>query len=281
MTTSPCTRVRAIAAQLLLVAAACSERVPPKGTSTPEPTVVSAPATGGPILHVALVTDRSDSIEHGDGVACATVEKLLRNVIETPGMAPGRTTFSVFATADAATPGLPKSLGELKYPKEKAGMRGREAARRAEVEAVSAFFSEVRKRCDQNATSQKRSPVYGAVKAAIDDLMERIEAPGHEGLLLIQSDMVDNFEESLRIAIAKVIGKKPPARPFTDLKKSLGIDLKNKITVRICGAGQGTDAQQEAPRTRLMKLWEENIFLNAKTFHAKSKCADDVVAQPK
>ncbi len=232
-----------------------------------------------PVTHVAVVTDRSNSIVRGDGSACRAVRRLVQLAVRREGpfagthVTGGLSRIRIFGTPDARTPGVPRTLLDaFRVPSMPAGFEAVEHKRRRHEQEVQAALERVHAACLRYATQENASPVYAAVKAAADWLHTEISAdPAAEGLLVIQSDLVETHERPVAAAVRAIArGERPPAPEA--LRPAYGIDLRGRIGVFVCGVGLGTDVQQEAARARIVALWREAILLHPRTWRVESTC---------
>lgn len=257
---------------LLYVAAALATM-----TACPPP----PPSEKPPVTHVAIVTDRSDSIERGDGAACNAIEKIVVSLVERSGvfgsgnalanlpLRSGESQLFLFGTADAASPGVPKQLESVILPgREKRGLEElpEDPNKRKQIADTLATA------CRRNSEpAQKVSPIYGAVKAAVERLKVLCEHPATECLLIVQSDLMETGEASIRDVVKKLTSAKGDTVPG-DVDKTYAINLDQRISVYVCGTAEGKDVQQEKPRAQVLKLWQEHLLKNAKRWSAEASC---------
>lgn len=234
---------------------------------------------------IAIVTDRSFSIEKGNGAACAAVTETVGQALNQQslfqegaplgvvGHALGHwerpVTLKVWGTADSSQPGTPVSLGsELTFalPEPPFGLPDEEKAV-IRSRRVKLFLPQVRDACLAQAKPQKVSPVYSAIRAAVSSLRNACPQTS-ECLLVIQSDLVETQEPALAAAVAATRKGQPTAQAGLPAP----IDLENRISVLLCGYGQGTDVISERGREALLALWQKRVLQNAARFVSQLQC---------
>ncbi len=221
---------------VLFALGACEDRKdgdskpPPVTRTVPAPIAAVSPVSSckasNSVAHVAIVTDRSDSIDHGDGAACNAVRTMVDEVLRCRGpfsnlpLARGATQLKIYGTADTSAPGQPLDLvGTLEVPGPSIAEKPKEPfttdARRKQLEEerrkeelkqhetqIAQIVQQVAAGCKTGP--QNTSPIYSAVQAAVLWLHDRVEASNTEGLLVIQSDLDESFEIAIRDARKKV-----------------------------------------------------------------------------
>jgi hypothetical protein len=242
---------------------------------------------------VAIVTDRSDSIDHGDGAACNAVTTMVEEVLRCRDpfakfpLARGASQIRISGTADESSPGTPLSLAVLDVPAppaetKQAGKFGSLELRQrmeekqraiAQGEHETQVVELVRRaRAACRTGPQHTSPIYSAVRDSVQWLLEKTSAEHSEGLLIVQSDLDESFETELRKVRKQLLGEHAKSVKLEPIKKRFGIDLKGKISVHICGIAQGTDTLQVAARDRVVALWTETLLINAKQLVVRDTC---------
>jgi len=234
------------------------------------------PAGPEPVTHVAVVTDRSDSIERGDGLACRAVRALVESAVRREGpfsglhVRGGRSRVQVFGTPDASTPGVPKVLLDpFRVPSLPWGMEGREAKRRRFEAEVADLLDRVETACRSVATRERTSPIYTAVKAAVGWLTVQMEEPD-DGVLVLQSDLVETHEKPIAGAIRAFARGGTP--DLETLRRGYGLDLGGRIGVFVCGVSLGTDIQDERARSRVVDMWRQSLLVNARWWRVQPTC---------
>ncbi len=244
----------------------------------------------GKASYVAIVTDRSNSIEHGDGAACMAVKTLVNAAMHKDNpfaqlyMTPTISTLTAYATGNSNHPENPIVL--LPEPIKISGLEKRidvtrdqqEKNRKATIEkSVDAVYQA----CCEKATPAKQSPIYSAVKEAVINLQNSISHPNPKytdanGMLIIQSDLVENYEKPLANAITNICNAGNKTNKCKDndseLKKKYSLDLQGKIAVYVCGISQSSDVRQEGLRENVIKFWQDNVLLNASEWIVQPTC---------
>jgi len=230
---------------------------------------------------IAIVTDRSDGYERGDGAACAAVATLVTAALSEQSPF-GRgdllgglgnnidrndpTVVELWGTGDRAMPGTPLRLaeGRLERP---LGLEDYDATvlqRKRRAEGVAANFSTA---CMEAAIPQPVSPIYSAVRAAVSSL-EASCTGNQECLLILQSDLVETFEPGLRSHVTAIHRRIP--RPGAALPEP--IDLRGTISVFLCGLAASTDVVPEAQRREIVALWRKHILIQPKRWVEQALC---------
>lgn len=236
----------------------------------------------GPLARVAIVTDRSTSIEKGDGSACGAVGQIATAVLsEKSPFGRGQklaglghnidrddpTTIELWATGDRAMPGSPRRLGEQTLQM-RTVMEDFDALLRQRQRQAERVGAALQDQCRQVATAQQVSPIYSALVAAVASLKNGCPQTS-ECLLAIQSDLVETHEKPIKTVIDRILARKPAVRP-SDLPRA--IDLENRISVFICGYGVSSDAQLETQRTEIVAFWRQNLLIRPKTWAEEPVC---------
>jgi hypothetical protein len=256
---------------LLVVPAACSAGAPQT-------------ARKQPLSHIAYLMDRSDSIERGDGAACAAVRGgVLAALTELDPFGKGqalegvsatvyqneRVTVQLWGTADASLRGSTKLLGEGTLEPPSGGMEDFvRIVKMREIRAAK-VASELEAKCRADAKPQKLSPIYSAVVELVGSLRNSCAA-NRECLLIIQSDLVETEEPGLARAVAGIRKGQLKVEKATGLPAP--IDLGGTISVFVCGYGASTDVTNATQRQEILRLWKDKVFSGAKRFVQQASC---------
>jgi hypothetical protein len=239
--------------------------------------VVRRPQTS----RIAIVTDRSNSIEHGDGAACSAVATLARAALaEESPFAKGDqlgglgnnldrnepTSIELWATAGKAMPGTPLRLAEGRLDRQ-FGVEDYDATVLQRRKRAAEVAQEFKAACLQEASVQTVSPVYSALTAAVASLKNGC-AQKSECLLIVQSDLVETFEPGLKSSVQTLLkGGQGEVEPLPE-----PIDLEDRITVFLCGYSGSTDALSETARRSVVGFWRDKVLLRPKKWVEQPIC---------
>lgn len=275
------------AASLVLCAlllGGCSGGAQPAPPGSAPATSSTPPATGAaPAAHLAVVTDRSDSIERKDGAACNAVRTMVEHALFRPAgslfapgarlhslsLTPGSSSVEVSATASVDTPRVPAAVYSGVLKRVTISMETpAEVAKRQVENANRAMVEEVGVSCQRTATQQGLSPVYDAVKAAASRLTNLCAAGEAECLLIVQSDLVETVEPTLKKAVDAL--RKNPAAPLSDSLPT--VDLQSHVTVLTCGSGQSSERLSSASREAIRAMWRDRVVVNPRSWVEQDQC---------
>lgn len=239
-------------------------------------------ASGKGLGRAAIVTDRSGSVEKGDGASCQAVGRLTGDMLSARGLfAPGGPLASVshdveresavavelWGTASDATPGTPVQMGEEPFRFVAGVMEDPEAMLGPRNKKAAAVAQAAEARCKQHARPQGTSPLYSALAAAVGSLLNNCPQ-GDECLLVIQSDLKETREPGLRSAIDNVSKGRPPG----SAPLPVALDLGGRVSVLLCGYGASTDVLSEQARRAVVTFWKERILVHHERWVEQSLC---------
>lgn len=255
----------------------------------------------GVTAHVALVTDRSDSIEVGDGAACKAIVRVTQDLVRGDGLfgaggpfvnsqlTPGLSSIYLVGTGSTQTPDKPVTLLESTMPsagtvgevKRQHGMTPKQAeakldeARKQIAAAQSVlndtFLDKVTSACRSGAEKQGTSGIYAAIGDAASWLTGRCNQAGASCLLIVQSDFFETEERALLAEVKRIEGNKGPGKPTGSWKT---IDLQGKIQVLACGFAASTTKTSVTARQAVVQFWKDKVFTNLAPngWHEQPKC---------
>lgn len=230
---------------------------------------------------IAIVTDRSDGIERGDGAACAAVATLARAALaEESPFGPDEalaglgnnldrnepTAIELWGTASMEVRGTPLRLAEGRLERSH-GIEDYDATvlqRRRRADAIAQRFGD---ECERAAGVHPVSPIYSALLAAVASLKNDCP-PASECLLILQSDLVETVEPGLTASVRSTLR----SRPSSGQALPAPIDLENRISVFFCGIAASTDVVSEAQRAQIVSLWRDKVLIHAERWVEQPLC---------
>lgn len=211
-----------------------------------------------PPAHAVLLRDRSDS---GLG-SCDNLAAMGRELLASSLFAAG-STIAIMETGDNSTAGEPVLLDVLEVPVTQRVIEGRSRNAQRQQE----LLDQIKVRCEE-AGQTNQSPIYMAIRRAI----EHLRARGCDGrsncILYVQSDLEEMSERRIR----ELLNQTPqPVRRTSSIVPQLPTPINNAgINVRICGLSEtvgtvevGSDRRRtftpmhDAQRAdRIRQVWE-------------------------
>jgi hypothetical protein len=237
-----------------------------------------------PLSEVAYLMDRSDSIERGDGAACASVRgTLLAALTEREPFGKGQAldgvgasvyqndtvTLQLWGTADAALRGSTKLLGQGQLERAPGAMEDFEVMLKKRDIRAAKVAGDLEAACRAAATPQKLSPIYSAAAELAGALRNNCVA-NRECLLIVHSDLVETEEPKLAKAVAGIRKGQLKAEKIGALPPP--IDLGGTISVLVCGYGASTDVVGEPERQEILRLWKDKVFSNPRRWVQQAYC---------
>ncbi|GDX83725.1 hypothetical protein LBMAG42_55360 [Deltaproteobacteria bacterium] len=208
--------------------------------------VMRPPAPEPAPRNVAILLDRSDSMEDGRGSSCPALELLTRRAFGIDGVRTG-SNVRVFLSGDAVGQRMPVFGPAIQVPRREGGeMEGMD--RMLQGAAIRA----VREHCETNVSGLqlKRSPLYSSISGAVDTMHTDWRCSEAEPCtLLVRSDLQETEHKSVIAALRardKKLSALVDALPALDLT---GIDVK------VCGTGESTEKIDEARATATDAVW--------------------------
>lgn len=197
-----------------------------------------------PVRHVAMLLDRSDSMEDGKGSSCAALTSMVGHVIKIPGVTP-KSQVRVFLTGDGVGQLMPTFGPAIQVPHQETG----EMAATSEM-LNGSVTREVETFCRANMTQLRRSPVLSSIDGVVQTMRANWGcSASHPCSLLVRSDLQET--ESPRVVSAlKATGAKRDK--LVDALAPL--DLTG-LTVTVCGTGQSTERIDDARRATTVAVW--------------------------
>jgi hypothetical protein len=195
-----------------------------------------------PPAYVALVHDDSGSEVAG----CPAVRSIAVGALKLPNVANG-SQFALIATGDKDNGYDGKLLHVFDIPVSRRVMEGREAEKRRQNE----FGDAVKKACE-GEPRKAVSPIFGAVKNALDHVRANRCGPSGACYVYVVTDGEENVDPLMRSALA---GSKAA------LKKLTGTIPNEGIHVSFCGfaqtrvPGHGSSLTRNSPVERLQAVW--------------------------
>jgi len=203
-----------------------------------------------PTPHFAIVED--PSLSHPKG--CEAVLGLAEQALRTEGVSSG-STLTVLVIGDQATANEPWQLGRYDIPKTRKVLEGRSANLRRQQDVLR----DIRTKCE-TVRRTTISPIFLGVTQAIADLRAHGCKETSQCWILVDSDLEENVEISIKEAISRARSTKLGLPPLLD---NQGIEMS------FCGlavtAGRianlaGREIQRALPRNsgrddRLRQVW--------------------------
>ena len=200
--------------------------------------------------HFGLVED--PSLSHPEG--CESLLGLAEKALSTHGISPAGSTLSVLVIGDETTANEPWQLGMYSIPTTRKVLEGRTANSRRRQDVLHDILT----KC-QAIRRTTVSPIFLGVKQAVADLRAQGCKETSHCQLLVNSDLEENVETSIKKSLNGTTGEKP----IVPLIENRGID------VTFCGlaitTGRLVDSSSRGfrkapPRTparedRLREIW--------------------------
>ena len=199
------------------------------------PGLASAPRVS---RHVAILSDRSPSIEDGHGSGCRGLMWMVERAIELPDVG-SHSRIQAFWTGNGvgntivaiATPlVLPPPL----TPDERARQRRARLSAERPIQAA----------CAADTTASQTSPVWLSIRDVVAQMRSWGCAADHACTLLVQSDLQETDTDGIRRALH---GAVHPTLPTP-------LDLSG-LDVHVCGLGASTEPLDDTVRTRTETVW--------------------------
>ena len=141
--------------------------------------------------HFVVVRDLSDSVLSGCDCTAALVTKALSD----PHVGSG-STVTVTATGDAESAGEPKLLTSIPVPVTRNALEGREAALKLREKVAG----DIKAECDKRQQT-KTSPIFIAVKRAVEHLRAAGCGQTADCAVFVQSDLEETSEPQIKAAL--------------------------------------------------------------------------------
>jgi hypothetical protein len=183
----------------------------------------------GPIPHIAIVHDRSESTRDG----CSSVMGLLDRVLSIPEL-DRRSSVTILATGDAMTANEPVQVDRFPAPVSRRAMEGPRGAQRRRKELLAG----IGRKC-QELTRTDVSPILLAVRRAVEQLQSLGCSSANPCQLYVQTDGEETAEPALARALRGRGQPLPePASPI----------LHDGIRITFCGLADTVGRDDGGPR---------------------------------
>ena len=210
---------------------------------------MSTASTPRRVRKIAILTDRSPSMEDGQKSSCAGVQALAVVGFSLPDVGT-RSRLQLFATGDGGGHTLVALGGPLAVPAPVGGddAGAKQVYREIDAEAVG-------RTCREHMQQTDVSPLWLSIKEVVAQVRSWGCDADHPCTILVQSDMQEHTEASIEAALAGRASR-PSSRGNASAAGLLPppLDLA-EIEVRICGLGASNDVVSSGLRSRAESVW--------------------------
>jgi hypothetical protein len=206
-----------------------------------------------PIPHVAVVTDRSDSMLHD----CTAVAALGQRALTLPYVSP-KSTLSLFSTTNLE----PDFVATWKMP----AARLTTESKRQQMSTGKAFFENLQKHC-KTLPEYQTSPILRSIRQVISHLQALNRSPDAGHFLLARTDLQETSDAALKRLLLQPAG--------SDIR-SENIPLIDNFGVNIivCGYAESLpprSGQNEYSIERIKEVWP-TLFLYPTLVYLEPYC---------
>lgn len=222
-----------------------------------------------PAHSAAIVIDRSDSLSQED--LCNAVAGITELELASPEL-DSRSTIQVWVTGDGRNGGARQIVAPTEIPVARSALAGSASVQGKKAELLQTVVDA----CQHDVVSAGTSPIYDAVDNAARSITR---GPGDDSTLWVVSDLQENVEPGLTMAIAGEVGVKDGARakgrsrapaPVQPVPTPV-IDASG-LTVHACGYGRTANGViSREDRDRTMAAWTP-VLEGATTFVFDPAC---------
>ncbi len=205
-----------------------------------------------PAHSAAIVIDRSDSLSLED--LCDAVAGITESELASPNL-DSRSTIQVWITGDGRNGGARQIVPPTAIPVARSALAGSASVQGKKA----ALLQTVIDACLHDVVPASTSPIYDAVDNAARSVSR---GPGDDSTLWVVSDLQENVEPGLTVAIAGEVGAKDGAHPRS---RSRTVPMQpaptpvidaSGLTIHACGYGRTSNGViSREDRDRTMAAW--------------------------
>jgi hypothetical protein len=151
-----------------------------------------------PVSHGAILRDRSDSITKG----CDCTSALISRALNAPHLG-ASSTIAIMATGDGSTTNEPILLANFAVPVQRQVLEGRGATGQQRAKLIE----EVKTQCEK-LSQTNTSPIYVALKNAIEHLRSKGCGPGSNCFVYAQTDLEETSDTRIKVALNQEVFNK-------------------------------------------------------------------------
>ncbi len=206
--------------------------------------VIAHPAPTVDARDVAILIDRSDSMEDGRGSSCKAAEVLADRAFKLNNVA-AASHVQMFMTGNGVGQRMPALGGSIRVPLLEGGeLSGQDDANRrlSTAQAVS--------QCVAGISQLTTSPILSSVTGVLEQMQREWGcSSSHACTLLVRSDLVETEDAAVKAAI-HASGKRRAA-----FIAGLPVLTTNGIETRVCGTGESTEKITASDAAAIEATW--------------------------
>ena len=215
----------------------------------PEPAPSSgATVTAAGVRHVAILLDRSDSMEDGQKSSCPAMELLVRRAFALPGVT-DESQIQAFMSGNSVGEQVPLLGAAIRVPV----LEGGEMEMK-DTMMINAAIRGARASCDAGMTQLNTSPLYHSVVGVLKVMQVSWGCSASQPCTLeIRSDLAETDNAQIVKAL-KASGKSQVA-----LIAGLPVVDTGSVEVQVCGTGQSSQKITSAQAEAIEAAWEHML----------------------